>query len=62
MNLSLKFWHNILMLVTCEARESGFSKAKEGLTQVFEVRTTFSQVQRSVVIAMSKAWINGAGK
>ena len=61
MNLSLKFWHNILMLVTCEARESGCFKSKEGLTQVFEVRTTFSQVQRSVVIAMSKAWINGAG-
>ena len=38
-----------------------FFKSKEGLTQVFEVRTTFSQVQRSVVIVMSKAWINGAG-
>ena len=42
-------------------RERAVFKSKEGLTQVFEFRTTFSQVQRSVVIVMSKAWINGAG-
>ena len=47
--------------VVVRGERERFFKSKEGLTQVFEVRTTFSQVQRSVVIAMSKAWINGAG-
>ena len=47
--------------VVLRGERERFFKSKEGLTQVFEVRTTFSQVQHSVVIAMSKAWINGAG-